>query len=44
MRVQLLMDIKTIFDGDERDQIPSAFICERLAEMEDRPWPEWKNS
>ena len=44
VRVQLLVDIKVIFDGDERDQIPSAFICERLAEMEDRPWPEWKNS
>ncbi len=44
VRVQLLMDIKAIFDGDERDQISSAFICDRLAEVEDRPWPEWKNS
>ncbi len=43
VRVQLLMDIKAIFDGDERDQLPSAFICERLAEMEDRPWPEWRH-
>ena len=43
VRVQLLMDIKAIFDGDERDQIPSAFICGRLAEMEDRPWPEWRH-
>ncbi len=42
VRVQLLIDIKAIFDGDERGQIPSAFICERLAEMEDRPWPEWR--
>ena len=44
IRVQLLIDIKAIFDGDARDQIPSAFICERLAEMEDRPWPEWRQS
>ncbi|MEE9250363.1 MAG: DUF3631 domain-containing protein [Alphaproteobacteria bacterium] len=43
VRVQLLMDIKAIFDGDERDQIPSAFICERLAEMEASPWPEWRH-
>ncbi len=43
VRVQLLMDMKAIFDGDERDQIPSAFICERLAEKEDRPWPEWRH-
>jgi putative DNA primase/helicase len=43
VRVQLLMDIKAIFDCDERDQIPSAFICGQLAEMEDRPWPEWRH-
>ena len=43
IRVQLLVDIKTIFDGDNRDQIPSKVICGRLAEMENQPWPEWKN-
>ena len=43
VRVQLLVDIKAIFDGDERDQLPSAFICERLAEMEASPWPEWRH-
>ncbi len=43
VRVQLLVDIKSIFDGDDRDQIPSKVICGRLAEMESQPWPEWKN-
>jgi len=44
VRVQLLVDVQAIFDGDERDQLPSAFICGQLAEMEDRPWPEWRQS
>ncbi len=44
IRAQLLADVKGIFDGDECDQLPSAFICKQLAEMEDRPWPEWRNS
>ena len=43
VRVQLLIDIKAIFDGDDRDQIPSKFICDRLAEMEASPWPEWRH-
>ncbi len=42
VRVQLLMDMKAIFDADDCDQLPSAFICGQLAEMEDRPWPEWR--
>jgi len=42
VRVQLLVDVKTIFDEHERDQLPSALICERLAEMEASPWPEWR--
>ncbi len=43
VRVQLLVDIKAIFDGDQRGQIPSAFICEQLAGMEASPWPEWRH-
>ncbi len=43
VRVQLLVDIKAIFDGGERDQLPSAFICEQLAGMEASPWPEWRH-
>ena len=27
VRVQLLVDMKAIFDADDRDQLPSAFIC-----------------
>jgi len=42
VRVQLLVDMKAIFDADDRDQLPSAFICEQLAKMEERPWPEWR--
>jgi putative DNA primase/helicase len=42
VRVQLLVDVKVIFDADDRDQLPSVFICGQLADMEDRPWPEWR--
>jgi putative DNA primase/helicase len=42
-RVQLLIDIKNIFDNDERDQLPSKLICEQLAGMEASPWPEWRH-
>ena len=40
----LLADIKTIFDESGSDRLPSQTICERLAAMEDRPWPEWGRS
>ncbi len=36
----LLEDLKRIMDG--HDILPSATICAALAEMEHRPWPEWK--
>ena len=38
----LLADIRAIF-GDA-DKMPSAALCKHLAEMEDRPWPEWRQS
>ncbi len=44
IRVQLLMDIKAIFDDVRLDQLPSAFICQRLAEKETSPWVEWRQS
>lgn len=40
----LLADIKLIFDESGADRLPSQTICDRLAAMEDRPWPEWGRS
>lgn len=41
-RVTLLGDIGAIFKQRGGDRLPSADLCEALAGMEDRPWPEWK--
>jgi len=38
--VMLLADIRKIMG--ERDRITSAELVERLADLEDRPWPEWR--
>ncbi len=38
---QLLADIKALFEQRAVDRLPSTTICEALAAMEDRPWPEW---
>jgi putative DNA primase/helicase len=38
----LLGDIRALF-GDA-DKMPSATLCKSLAEMEDRPWPEWRQN
>ncbi|MCZ6483055.1 MAG: DUF3631 domain-containing protein, partial [Alphaproteobacteria bacterium] len=43
-RALLLADIKVIFDESGADRLPSQTICDRLAAMEDRPWPEWGRS
>jgi hypothetical protein len=39
--IQLLADLKTIFE-ERGDRLPSSMICEALADMENRPWPEWR--
>lgn len=39
--VLLLGDLRDLFVGQETDRLPSASICAALAEMEERPWPEW---
>ena len=39
----LLADIKTIFLEAGRDRLRSTQITEKLAQMEHRAWPEWKN-
>lgn len=41
-RIQLLADIRDLFDSRKLDRIPSGEIVEALVEMEERPWPEWK--
>jgi putative DNA primase/helicase len=38
----LLADIRALFLGLSATRLPSADIVARLAEMEERPWPEWK--
>ena len=42
-KVQLLADIQTLFNRHGIGPLASAAICSDLEEMEDRPWPEWRN-
>src|SRR5262249_42761374 len=37
----LLADIKKVFDDKDTDRIASTDLCETLAAMEGRPWPEY---
>jgi putative DNA primase/helicase len=43
-RVQLLADIRDIFDGLGEDRVPSKLLVERLHAKEDRPWSEYGKS
>ena len=38
----LLADIREIFDEMGDTHVPSAELVGRLSEMEERPWPEWR--
>ena len=38
----LLADIKAVFDLKAQDRLASSDLCEGLAAMEGRPWPEWR--
>lgn len=40
---QLLADIQRVFAGREVDRLSSKELCDGLAVMEDRPWPEWRH-
>src|SRR5262249_2538824 len=40
--VQLLSDIRKIFDDQNTDKIFSQTLINELVTLEDRPWPEWK--
>jgi hypothetical protein len=41
LNVQLLADLKVIFDNRDQDVLPSSVLVASLSEMPDRPWAEW---
>ena len=41
VKILLLHDVDRIFEKREESTLRSKSICEDLAQMEDRPWPEW---
>lgn len=41
-RVELLADIRSVFDEITTDRLPSQTLCDALIAMEDRPWGEWR--
>jgi putative DNA primase/helicase len=42
-RALLLSDIKAIFEKSQAKRIASAEICAKLGDIEEHPWPEWRN-
>ena len=40
--LQLLEDIETIFNEQNQDRISSSELVEKLIDLEERPWCEWK--
>lgn len=42
VKTQLLADLKRLFDEQDAEKLFSQDICAALAEIEDRPWPEWR--
>ncbi|MDA2928290.1 DUF3631 domain-containing protein, partial [Acidobacteria bacterium AH-259-G07] len=41
--IKLLADIRALFDSKRSEVLSSEELVEALYEMEDRPWPDWKN-
>ena len=41
---QLLADLRDLFDEHGAKKLPSEYIVRKLMVMEERPWPEYKNS
>jgi putative DNA primase/helicase len=41
--VQLLGDIRSLFDRENGDSLSSVYLAEELAKLEDRPWPEFNH-
>jgi hypothetical protein len=42
-RALLLTDIKGIFEKAQVSRIASSEICTKLGDIEEHPWPEWRN-
>ena len=42
LRIELLHDIKQIFEDAKTDRIPTTELIEPLIELEERPWGEWR--
>ena len=42
-RVQLLADLREMFEQRKVDRLPSKDVCDILGRMEDRPWPEYRH-
>ena len=40
--IQLLEDVRTIFQNHGAERLSSERLVQELAQMEDRPWPEWR--
>jgi hypothetical protein len=43
IRVQLLIDLKYIFDNCSLEALPTSLMIEKLVELEEHPWCEWRN-
>jgi putative DNA primase/helicase len=44
IKVQLLADIRSLFEEKKWDRVASKTLCYELAAMEERPWAEWRKS
>jgi putative DNA primase/helicase len=42
-RITLLEDIRAIFKEEGVDRLPSGDLVKSLVELEDHPWPEWRD-
>jgi putative DNA primase/helicase len=40
--VQLLADLRDLFEGEATERLTSERIVKALGQMEERPWPEWR--
>ncbi len=44
IKIELLKDIKLVFEVELHDRISSTQLAEKLAELEERPWGQWGRS
>lgn len=43
LRVQLLADVRDIFDERSADELASGVLVEKLTKLDNRPWAEWRH-